>query len=172
MTVGFAEGLKATNAGRQAALQRDRRGRLRRRRRRQARHRAAARRRRRRHLRHGRRRLVRHDRGDRRAQRQANADAPAWFIDVIGDKTAEHGDVLLTSVLFDYTGIYEQMIDDLDAGTFGKIYTMDVENGGVRLLDLPEDVAAGRPRTRSPQPRSDIVDGTIDGLRPSATPRR
>ena len=33
----------------------------------------------------------------------------AWFIDVIGDKRAEHGDVLLSSVLFDYTGIYKQM---------------------------------------------------------------
>ncbi len=61
-----------------------------------------------------------------------------WFIDVIGDKKAEHGDALLSSVLFDYTGIYKQMIDDLKAGTFGKVYTMDVTNGGVRLLDLPE----------------------------------
>ena len=39
----------------------------------------------------------------------------AWFIDVIGDKKAEHGDVLLSSVLFDYTGIYKQMLDDLNA---------------------------------------------------------
>lgn len=69
-----------------------------------------------------------------------NADAPAWFIDVIGDKQAEHGDVLLSSVLFDYSGIYQQMLDDLAAGTFGDVYTMDVENGGVRLLDLPEDL--------------------------------
>lgn len=63
-----------------------------------------------------------------------------WFIDVIGDKSAEHDDVLLSSVLFDYSGIYQQMLDDLAAGAFGAVYTMDVENGGVRLLDLPEDL--------------------------------
>jgi basic membrane protein A len=71
---------------------------------------------------------------------EANADK-VWFIDVIGDKHADHGDSLLSSVLFDYTGIYNQMVDDLKAGTFGKVYTMDVKNGGVRLLDLPEDTA-------------------------------
>ena len=74
----------------------------------------------------------------------------AWFIDVIGDKKAEHGDVLLSSVLFDYTGIYKQMLDDLAAGTFGKIYTMDVKNGGVRLLDVGSCPARGcAPRGRS-----------------------
>lgn len=62
----------------------------------------------------------------------------AWFIDVIGDKRAEYGEHLLTSVLFDYTATYNQMIDDLAAGAFGKVYTLDVKNGGVRLLDLPE----------------------------------
>ena len=65
----------------------------------------------------------------------------AWFIDVIGDKTAEHGDVLLSSVLFDYSGVYEQMIDDLAAGTFGKSYVMNVENEGVRLLEPPEEIS-------------------------------
>jgi hypothetical protein len=74
---------------------------------------------------------------DHNAQDGANK---VWFIDVIGDKQAEHGDVLLSSVLFDYTGIYQQMLDDLAAGTFGDVYTMDVANGGVRLLDLPEDL--------------------------------
>ncbi len=69
---------------------------------------------------------------------EANAAAPAMFIDVIGDKSKDYSDVLLTSVLFDYTGIYKEMINDLASGTFGKIYTMDVKNGGVRLLDLPE----------------------------------
>jgi simple sugar transport system substrate-binding protein len=73
---------------------------------------------------------------------EANAENPAWFIDVIGDKSAEYSDVLLTSVMFDYTGVYEQLI--LNAGTdqFGQVYTMNVSNGGVRLLDLPESVPA------------------------------
>jgi simple sugar transport system substrate-binding protein len=67
---------------------------------------------------------------------------PVRFIDVIGDKRAEHGASLLTSVLFDYTGVYHQLIADLEAGTFGAISTMDLDNGGVRLLDLPEEVPA------------------------------
>jgi hypothetical protein len=62
----------------------------------------------------------------------------AWFIDVIGDKRADYGDHLLTSVYFDYTGVYNQMITDLATGAFGQVYTMTVENGGVYLLDLPE----------------------------------
>jgi simple sugar transport system substrate-binding protein len=84
----------------------------------------------------------------------------AWFIDVIGDKRAEHGDVLLSSVLFDYTGIYQQMIDDLKAGTFGKIYTMDVKNGGVRLLDLPADIGQDV-KDAVDTAQKDIVDGKI-----------
>lgn len=83
-----------------------------------------------------------------------------WFIDVIGDKTAEHGDALLSSVLFDYTGIYRQMIDDLKAGTFGNVYTMDVKNGGVRLLDLPEDIAQEAKDAVSEAEKS-IVDGSL-----------
>jgi basic membrane protein A len=90
----------------------------------------------------------------------ANADAPAWFIDVIGDKTKDYSDVLLTSVVFDYIGIYEQMIRDLDTGTFGKVYTMDVKNGGVRLLDLPASVdQATKDAVTAAQ--TSIVDGTI-----------
>jgi hypothetical protein len=84
----------------------------------------------------------------------------AWFIDVIGDKKAEHGDVLLSSVLFDYTGIYKQMLDDLAAGTFGNVYTMDVKNGGVRLLELPEDVAQ-ETRDAVTEAESAIVDGSL-----------
>lgn len=83
-----------------------------------------------------------------------------WFIDVIGDKKAEHGDALLSSVLFDYTGIYKQMIDDLKAGTFGKVYTMDVKNGGVRLLELPEDVAQ-ETKDAVAEAEKSIVDGSL-----------
>jgi basic membrane protein A len=66
-----------------------------------------------------------------------NKDTPARFIDVIGDKHEDYGDVLLTSVVFDFAPTYKQMIADLEAGTFGKIYTLNVQNGGVKLLDLP-----------------------------------
>ena len=84
----------------------------------------------------------------------------AWFIDVIGDKKAEHGDVLLSSVLFDYTGIYKQMLADLAAGTFGKVYTMDVKNGGVRLLELPEDVGQEAKDAVADAEKA-IVDGSV-----------
>ncbi len=72
----------------------------------------------------------------------ADADAtPVQFIDVIGDKSgSDAGTWLLTSVLFDYTGAYNHLIDQLDAGAFGEVYTMNLENGGVRLLDFPDTV--------------------------------
>ncbi len=94
-------------------------------------------------------------------EHNAEAGAPrAWFIDVIGDKREEHGDVLLSSVLFDYTGIYRQMIEDIRNGTFGKVYTLDVENGGVRLLDLPGEVAQ-EVKDEVERVRRDIVDGRV-----------
>lgn len=83
----------------------------------------------------------------------------AWFIDVIGDKRdIDTNNSLLTSVLFDYTATYKQMIKDIEEGTFGKVYTLDVENGGVRLLDLPPAVPA-EARQAVDQAKADIVAG-------------
>ncbi|MFM9108038.1 MAG: BMP family protein [Chloroflexota bacterium] len=83
-----------------------------------------------------------------------------WFIDVIGDKREEHGDALASSVLFDYSGIYQQMVDDLKAGKFGGEYVMDVKNGGVRLLDLPEAVPQ-EIKDAVAAAEKEIVDGKI-----------
>jgi len=60
----------------------------------------------------------------------------AWFIDVIGDKTSiDEQNVLLSSVLWDFAGTYEQAVADIDAGTFGESgYTLDTANGGIALL--------------------------------------
>ena len=52
-----------------------------------------------------------------------HTDAPAWFIDVIGDKSEDYSDVLLTSVLFDYSGDLQADDRGLKNGTFGKVYT-------------------------------------------------
>lgn len=95
------------------------------------------------------------------AHNEANPDGPARFIDVIGDKSAtQPRELLLTSVVFDYTGIYEQMIRDLDAGGFGQNYVMNIENGGVRLLALPDDVPqAVKDQVATVQQQ--IIDGTI-----------
>lgn len=85
----------------------------------------------------------------------------AWFIDVIGDKRSiDTHHVLLTSVLFDYTNTYKQMIADIEDGTFGKVYTLDVKNGGVHLLDLPPEVPASA-RAAVDQARQEIIAGKI-----------
>lgn len=94
-----------------------------------------------------------------RDHNKATQDAPALFIDVIGDKSQDYSDVLLTSVVFDYAGIYEQMVADIAAGTFGQVYTMDVKNGGVRLLDLPASVPQDVKDAVS-KAQADIVAGT------------
>jgi basic membrane protein A len=59
-----------------------------------------------------------------------------WFIDVIGDKTTvDTKGVLLSSVLWNFQGIFEQAIADINAGTFGSTgYTLDVTNDGISLL--------------------------------------
>lgn len=92
---------------------------------------------------------------------EENADNQAWFIDVIGDKSAEYGDVLLTSVLFDYSGIYRDMIMNVGTDSFGQVYTMDLENDGVRLLDLPDTVSQ-EAQDAVEQARQDILDGTVE----------
>ncbi len=88
--------------------------------------------------------------------------SPVRFIDVIGDKSTNEDAVglLLTSVLFDYTAAYTRMIEDLEAGAFGQVYTMDVANGGVTLLDTG---AAVRPETTAAvdAARAGILDGSI-----------
>ncbi|HEV2128552.1 MAG TPA: BMP family protein [Thermomicrobiales bacterium] len=69
-------------------------------------------------------------------------DEEVRFIDVIGDKSdSDVADFLLTSVLFDYTGAYNTFIDNLESGDFGSIYTMDLENEGVWLLEPPIEVS-------------------------------
>jgi simple sugar transport system substrate-binding protein len=88
-------------------------------------------------------------------------DQQARFIDVIGDKSqSEARDFLLTSVLFDYTGVYRQLIEDLKAGNFGSVQTMNLENNGVRLMDSPIEI---NPATLElvTQTRDKIVAGEI-----------
>ena len=65
----------------------------------------------------------------------AGADK-VWFIDVIGDKTSvDTKGVLLSSVLWNFQGTFEQAIADINAGTFGNSgYTLDVTNDGISLL--------------------------------------
>jgi basic membrane protein A and related proteins len=94
-------------------------------------------------------------------EHNANAENQAMFIDVIGDKSEEYSDVLLTSVVFDYTGIYREMIENTETGEFGQIYTMNIENDGVRLLELPDDVSQ-EARDAVDEARQGILDGEIE----------
>jgi basic membrane protein A and related proteins len=67
------------------------------------------------------------------------------FIDVIGDKTkVDKEGILLSSVLWNFDVLFNQAIDDVDAGTFGeKNYALDLDNKGISLLktDQIEDAA-------------------------------
>ncbi len=86
----------------------------------------------------------------------------AWFIDVIGDKTSidEQG-VLLSSVLWDFAGTFEQAVADIDAGTFGNEgYTLNTANGGISLLQtdhISDDGAAAVAAAAA-----GIADGSIE----------
>jgi len=96
-----------------------------------------------------------------RDHNEQHADVPAKFIDVIGDKSdSEAKDFLLTSVLFDYTATYLQLIDDLEQGTFGSVVTMNVENNGVRLLEPEIDVSEEN-WAQVQETREKIVSGDI-----------
>jgi simple sugar transport system substrate-binding protein len=100
------------------------------------------------------------------AIREHNADLPEGeqvrFIDVIGDKSdSEAAEFLLSSVLFDYSGAWNQFIDDLEAGEFGTVYTMELANDGVRLLEPPVDVANASLK-QVETARKSILDGEIE----------
>ncbi|MEW5421692.1 BMP family protein [Amorphus sp. 3PC139-8] len=61
------------------------------------------------------------------------------FIDVIGDKTSIDKGYLLSSVVWDMTPVFEEMIADLKAGDYGtKNYSIGVADGSVHLLKTPQ----------------------------------
>ncbi len=96
-----------------------------------------------------------------------NATPPAgadkvMFIDVIGDKTPiDAKDVLLSSVLWDFTGTYTQAVADIAAGTFGDAgYTLDAANGGISLLRT--DNASDEAWAAVDAAAAGIADGSIE----------
>ena len=90
----------------------------------------------------------------------AGADK-VWFIDVIGDKTSiDKKGVLLSSVLWDFSGTFKQAIADINAGTFGnKGYVQDVGNGGVALLETAHISADAK--TAVEKAKAGIAAGTL-----------
>ena len=70
---------------------------------------------------------------------KATDGSDVLFIDVIGDKTSLDKGNLLTSVVWDMTPVYSQMIADLKDGTFGtKHYAISVAGDSVKLLKTPQ----------------------------------
>lgn len=61
-----------------------------------------------------------------------------WFIDVIGDKSSIDKGNLLSSVVWDYTPVFDQMVQDIKADRFGTHdYHLSLASGSVRLLRTP-----------------------------------
>ncbi len=92
----------------------------------------------------------------------AGADK-VWFIDVIGNKTDPKVDTngaLLSSVLWNFAGAFEDGIKQIDAGTFGNQgYTLDLANGGISLLQTPSISPAAWTAVQAAQ--AGILDGSI-----------
>ncbi len=84
----------------------------------------------------------------------------AWFIDVIGDKTAIDKGFLLSSVIWNMEPVYSAMVEDLKADAFGtKGYAIGLADDSVKLLKskyIPEDVWAELMKTRD-----EIIGGAI-----------
>ncbi len=93
------------------------------------------------------------------AKPPAGADK-VWFIDVIGDKTSiDEKGVLLSSVLWDFAGTFEQAIADINAGTFGNQgYVQDVGNGGIALLETAH--ISPEAKTAVDTAKAGIADGS------------
>lgn len=95
------------------------------------------------------------------SEKKKNSGKQVWFIDVIGDKRSlDTEGVLLTSVLFDFTKVFTPMIQDIRNGDFGKVYTLDMANGGMRLLDFPGSVPA-KVRAAVAQAKANILSGKL-----------
>lgn len=66
----------------------------------------------------------------------AKAGHKVWYIGDIGDMTPiDTNHVLLSSVMWNFTGAYKQALSDIKAGTFGQHgYNLTLANGGISLL--------------------------------------
>jgi len=83
-----------------------------------------------------------------------------WFIDVIGNKTSvDHGH-LLSSVLWDYEPVFNQMVQDVKANSFGSHdYHLSLESGSIHLLKTSYIPAAVWKDLQAKQ--ADIIAGKI-----------
>jgi simple sugar transport system substrate-binding protein len=83
------------------------------------------------------------------------------FIDVIGDKSSLDTGHLLTSVVWDMTPVYTQMIEDLRNDEFGtKSYAISLAGDSVKLLETPQIDEAAWEEVMALQEQ--IVSGEIE----------
>lgn len=91
---------------------------------------------------------------------KATDGGKVYFIDVIGDKSSIDKGNLLSSVVWNITPVFQAMIQDLKAGSFGtKHYSIGLADDSVHLLKtkaIPDDVWA-----QVQAIRADIVGGKI-----------
>ena len=93
------------------------------------------------------------------AARQARG-ADVWFIDVIGDKSSiDHGS-LLSSVVWDYTPVFDRMVQDLMQANFGEHdYRLSLSGDSIHLLrtsHIPAELWADLMTARA-----DIIAGRL-----------
>ena len=78
------------------------------------------------------------------SSKKARDGGKVWFIDVIGDKRSiDRADVLLSSVLWDMSVVYDEIIQSWKDGSFGKQHWVSMDNGSIRLLEPNKAVPSG-----------------------------
>jgi len=78
------------------------------------------------------------------SSKKAKDGGKVWFIDVIGDKSSiDRADVLLSSVLWDMSVVYDEIIQSWKDGSFGKQHWVAMDNGAIRLLEPNKAVPSG-----------------------------
>lgn len=93
----------------------------------------------------------------------ADAGHPIYYIATIGDVTSivEDPEIVLTSVLWNFSNAYKTAIADIEAGTFGtKTYELTVANGGLSLQKT--DSLSGDIATAVDAAEAAIVDGSVE----------
>jgi basic membrane protein A and related proteins len=89
-------------------------------------------------------------------------DQKVWFIDVIGDKTSldEQG-IYLSSVVWDYSGLLEEAVRQLEEGSFGsEVLYLGLEEGGLGLLRTDHIPVAAWAKVE--QAREQVAGGEVE----------
>ena len=93
--------------------------------------------------------------------KKARDGGKVWFIDVIGDKRSiDRADVLLSSILFDFSVIYNEIIDTVIDGSFGKQHWISVSNKAVYLLN-PNKAVSEKIKKEVDVTRNKILSGEV-----------